>query len=81
MWNMNNVEQMRRALDRQGKSEELRRLADSADGQMLARGLGGELERAAQAGDAAAMGAALQKLLQTGEGRRLAGQLRQLLER
>lgn len=81
VWNMKDVEQIRRELARQGKEQELGRLAGSADGQKIAQTLGGDLERAAQAGDAAAMSEALQKLLRTGEGQRLAGELRRLMNR
>lgn len=70
---MQNFEQLGRELDRRGKTGELRALAESEDGARLAAMLDGErLQKAAKAGDSAALRAMLGSVLQTEEGRRLA---------
>ncbi len=76
---MRDLEALGRELQRSGKGGELKRLADSADGQRLARMLDAESVRQAAAGDGEAMRRLLGSVLSTGEGRRLAQQLSELM--
>ena len=78
---MQNFEQLGRELDRRGKTGELRALAESEDGARLAAMLDGErLQKAAQAGDSAALRAMLGSVLQTEEGRRLAMGIQEMMK-
>jgi len=78
---MQNFEQLGRELDRRGKTGELRALAESEDGARLAAMLDGErLQKAAKAGDSAALRAMLGSVLQTEEGRRLAMGIQKMMK-
>lgn len=78
---MQNFDQLGRELDRRGKTGELRALAESEDGARLAAMLDGErLQKAAKAGDSAALRAMLGSVLQTEEGRRLAMGIQKMMK-
>lgn len=79
---MQDVEKLAQELRRRGKSEGIRALADSADGQRLGAMIDGkEAERALRAGDSAALQQLLQGVLGTEEGRRLVARLQSLMEK
>lgn len=76
-----NFEQLGRELEKRGKTEEIRQLAESADGQRLGKMLDqGAIERAAKSGDAAALHSLLGAVLSTEEGKRLAENVRKMME-
>ena len=78
---MQNFDALRRELERRGKAEELRALAESEDGAKLSAMLDAEgLSKAAQDGDGAALRKMLGSVLKTEEGRRLAEKLRKMME-
>ena len=78
---MKNLSDMERELQRRGKTDQVRAIAESADGQSLLRKLDtGKVERAVQSGDAEALRQVLLDVLRTGEGQRLAKQLRDTME-
>ncbi len=77
---MQNFEQLGRELQRRGKTESIKALADSPDGEKLAGMLDrGALERAAKAGDAEALRRLLGSVLRTEEGKRLAENIRRVM--
>ena len=79
---MQNLEKLGQELQRRGKTEEIQRLAASADGQRLGKMLdAGAVERAAKSGDSAALEKLLSSVLSTDEGRRLAEQVRRMLQK
>lgn len=79
---MQNFEDLRRELQRRGKSAELEALASSEDGAKLASLVDGDaLARAAQAGDAAALRSMLGTVLRSDEGRRLVENVQKLMDR
>ena len=78
---MANLEALGKELERRGKTGDLKRLAESADGQKLGRMIDARaVEQAARSGDAAALSALLRSVLSTEEGRRLARQAENLLK-
>ena len=78
---MQNFEQLGAELQRRGKTEELRALAESKDGARLASMLDAKaLERAAMSGDSDALRAVLGTVLKTEEGRRLAAGIQKMME-
>lgn len=78
---MKNFEDLGRELERRGKTDEIKRIAESEDGQRLGRMVNSaELERAARSGDSTAMRELLQRVLSTDEGRRLAENVRKMME-
>ncbi len=78
---MANLEALGRELERRGKTGDLKRLAESADGQKLGQMIDARaVEQAARSGDAAALSALLRSVLSTEEGRRLARQAENLLK-
>ena len=78
---MQNFEQLGRELQRRGKTDALRALADSADGTRLAGMLDQKaLERAAATGDAEALRALLSGVMRTEEGKRLAENIRRMMK-
>ena len=78
---MNSFEGMAHELERQGKGDALKRLADSEDGKRIGRMVDAEkLEKAAKDGDSRALREMLAGVLQTDEGKRLAESLRRLLQ-
>ena len=79
---MQDLEALGRELQRRGKTGELKKLAESADGQRLGRMLDADRVReAARSGDGEALRKLLGGDLATDEGRRLAKQLRELMEK
>ena len=78
---MANLEALGRELERRGNTGDLKRLAESADGQKLGQMIDARaVEQAARSGDAAALSALLRSVLSTEEGRRLARQAENLLK-
>ena len=79
---MQNWETLGKALQGSGKGSELRKLAESAEGQRLGAMLDEQAARqAAESGDPAALKKLLSGVLSTEEGRRLASRVQQLLGR
>ena len=77
---MRNFEELGRELERRGKTQELRALAESEDGAKLAAMLdGARFEQAAKSGDGEALRAMLGTLLATNEGKRLAERVRSMM--
>ena len=78
---MQNFEQIGRELQRRGKTEQIRQLAESEDGANLARLVDANaVEQAARSGDGEALKAILNSVLNTREGRRLAEDVRKMME-
>jgi len=78
---MQDLEALRRELQRQGKSGELEKLAASEDGRKLGQMLDAQaLQSALRSGDAGAVRGLLGGVLGTPEGQRLAGRLKALLQ-
>ena len=78
---MQNFEQIGRELQRRGKTEQIRQLAESEDGAKLARLVDSNaVEQAARSGDGEALKAILSSVLNTREGRRLAEDVRKMME-
>ncbi|MDD6090313.1 MAG: hypothetical protein SO014_05865 [Candidatus Limivicinus sp.] len=78
---MQNFEQIGRELQRRGKTEQIRQLAESEDGAKLARLVDANaVEQAARSGDGEALKAILSSVLNTREGRRLAEDVRKMME-
>lgn len=79
---MQDLEKLAQELRRRGKTEGIRALATSEDGQKLGSMIDGEeAERALRSGDSAALQQLLRGVLGTDEGRRLAEKLRSLMEK
>ena len=79
---MQDLEKLAQELRRQGKTDGLRALAASEEGQKLGSMIDGrEAERALRSGDSAALQQLLQGLLATGEGQRLVSKLQRLMEK
>ena len=77
---MNRFEDVGRELQRRGKTEQIKQLADSADGQKLSRMIDPKaIEAAAKSGDSAALSGILSQVLSTAEGKRLAESLKELM--
>lgn len=78
---MQNFEQIGRELERQGKTDKIKQIAQSDDGLKLSRMVDAEaIEQAAKSGDGDALRSMLSQVLGTDEGRRLAESLRKLME-
>lgn len=78
---MKSFEELGRELERRGKTEDIKRIAESEDGQKLGRMVdAGDVERAAKAGDSAALQEMLRRVLSTDEGRRLAENVRRMMK-
>lgn len=78
---MQNFEELGRELERRGKTEKLKALADSSDVQKLGKMLDpGAVERAARSGDSQAIKNLLSSVLNTKEGQRLAQSVQQLMK-
>ncbi len=79
---MQDLEKLAQALQRQGKADGLRALADSADGRKLGQMIdGAAVEKAVKGGDSAALQQMLRGVLSTDEGRRLAENLRRMMQK
>ena len=75
------IEKMSAELEKSGKAEELRRLADSPDGRALnAMVDAAALAKAVASGDKNAMQGILRQVLNTDEGRRIAKQLSDVMK-
>ena len=73
---MKNFEEMERKLAQSGKTDAVRAIAESKDGQQLLKKLDtNRVERAMQSGDGEALRSILVDVLKTSEGRRIAKQL------
>ena len=73
---MKNFEDMERKLAQSGKTDAVRAIAESKDGQQLMKKLDtNRVERAMQSGDGEALRSILMDVLKTSEGRRIAKQL------
>ena len=78
---MQNFEQLGKELARRGKADDIKKLAESADGIKLAGMIDSrQMEMAARSGDADTLKALLQSVLQTQEGKRLAENVRKMME-
>ena len=78
---MQNFENIGRELERRGKTEGIRKIAESADGQSLSRMIDATaVEQAAKSGDTEALKNMVSKVLSTDEGKRLAQSLRRLMQ-
>lgn len=78
---MNKFEDIGRELERRGKSDKIRQLAESPDGQRLSSIIDAKaVETAAKSGDSAALSGILSKVLSTDEGRRLAENIRKMMQ-
>ena len=81
MPNMQNFENIGRELERRGKTEGIKKIAESADGQRLSRMIDAKaVENAAKNGDSAALKSILGSVLSTAEGQRLAESVKKLME-
>ena len=81
VFSVKDLEKLGEELRKRGKTDALKSLADSADGQAIGRMLDpAEVERAAKSGDAAAIKNILTQVLGTDEGRRLAESLKRAME-
>ena len=73
---MKYFEEMERKLAQSGKTDAVRAIAESKDGQQLLKKLDtNRVERAMQSGDGEALRSILMDVLKTSEGRRIAKQL------
>lgn len=78
---MQNFENIGWELERRGKTEGIRKIAESADGQSLSRMIDASaVEQAAKSGDTEALKNMVSKVLSTDEGKRLAQSLRRLMQ-
>ena len=78
---MQNFEQLVRELERRGKTEQIKQLAESEDGVKLAKLIDANaVEQAAKSGDSEAMRSLLSYMLSTQEGKRLAESVRRMME-
>ncbi len=77
---MRDWEALNKELEQSGRAGELKKLANSADGQKLGKMLDEDAVRSAvKNGDTAGLQEMLRGVLSTGEGQRLAAQIRQLM--
>ena len=78
---MKDLEKLGAELNKSGKGEKLKSIADSAEGKAISRMVDQEkLERAAKSGDTAALKDILSQVLSTDEGKRLAEKLKKAME-
>lgn len=78
---MQNFEEVGRELQRRGKTDRIKALAESEDGVRLSRMVdAGKIEQAAKSGDGEQLRRMLSSVLGTDEGRRLAESLKRLME-
>jgi len=78
---LNRFEDIGRELERRGKSDKIRQLAESPDGQRLSSIIDVKaVESAAKNGDSAALSGILSKVLSTEEGKRLAEDIRRMMQ-
>ena len=73
---MKNFQDMERKLMESGKTDRVRAIAESKDGQTLLKKMDTDkVERAVQSGDSEALRSILMEVLRTGEGQRIAKEL------
>lgn len=78
---VNEYEKIGKELQRQGKTDKLKSLADSEEGKAVSRMVDADAVRnAAKSGDAAALKQILSQVLSTSEGQRLAESLKKAME-
>ena len=78
---LQNFESIGRELERRGKTEEIKKIAESADGQRLSRMIDPKaVESAARSGDSEALKSILGSVLSTAEGQRLAESVKRLMQ-
>lgn len=78
---MNGFEEMEKRLEKEGKMNRLKAIAESNDGKALASALDAQkVEQAARSGDTAALKAILSQVLNTDEGRRLAEKVKDAMQ-
>lgn len=79
---MQNISDVSRELEKRGKISEVKRLAESAEGQKISGMIDRKrLEKAAVAGDGEALKNILSSVLSTEEGRKLAENVRKMMEK
>lgn len=78
---MLDLERVNAEIEKSGKKDRLKTLADSADGIAVSRMLDpAAVEKAAKSGDTAALQGMLSRVLSTDEGKRLAERLKKAME-
>ena len=77
---MNGFEEMEKKLEKTGKMNRLKAIAESNDGKALADALDAKKEQAARSGDTAALKAILSQVLSTDEGKRLAEKVKDAMQ-
>ena len=78
---MQNFEQLGKELERRGKTDEMKRLAESEEGKRLAGMIDpSRIEQAARSGDTETLRRMLSTVLSTREGKRLAENVRKMME-
>lgn len=78
---MQNFESIGRELERRGKTDGIKKLAESADGQKIGKMIDAKaVENAARSGDNEALRNILGSVLNTAEGKRLAESVRRLMQ-
>ncbi len=79
---MQNFEQLGKELERRGKAEDIKRLAESEESRTLAGMIdAGKLQQAAKNGDTDVLRDMLSSVLKTQEGQRLAESVRKMMEK
>lgn len=77
---MQNIEELGRELERQGKGDKIRALAESSDGRRITEMLDADaVANAAKSGDGAALQKLLAQVLSTDEGKRLAENVKKMM--
>ena len=78
---MKDLETLGAELNKSGKGEKLKSIADSAEGKAISRMVdSARVEQAAKSGDTAALRDILSQVLSTDEGKRLAEKLKKAME-
>ena len=78
---MKDLEKLGAELNKSGKGEKLKSIADSAEGKAISRMVdSARVEQAAKSGDTAALRDILSQVLSTDEGKRLAEKLKKAIE-
>ena len=78
---MQNFESIGKELERRGKTEGIKKIAESADGQKISQMIDAKaVESAARNGDGEAMRRILGSVLNTAEGKRLAESVKRLMQ-
>lgn len=77
---MQSIEELGRELERQGKGDKIRALAESSDGRRITEMLDADaVANAAKSGDGAALQKLLTQVLSTDEGKRLAENVKKMM--